>query len=369
MLHHFIRSYDIQSSTHDFFLRASEFMWSGVDLFFVLSGFLITKILLGHLGGQHYFRSFYGRRILRIFPLYYGVLFLAFIVLPFIHIPPSSTSLQSVLYFLTFTSNIHFALSGWTHHAFDPYWSLAVEEQFYLLWPLLLILTPRKYHLGLVIVGIIGGIALRAFCIHAGTSSLFLFTMLPCHADGLLIGGAVAMLISSKTKLPIPGPRVSIILLVFVTMFFLAGSFQWFGLKLYYDAWNTRGALFYFPTIAVGYGVILYLCITSSNLAQSFFKNSQLRMLGKYSYCLYLIHQPVAHLFHSYIQPVLLEKFSNSFPAFAQDFIQITPLFLISLICAAASWYFFERPLLRLKRYLPYGTDESPQPSPATAFV
>jgi len=369
MLHHFIRSYDLQSSTHEFFLHASEFMWSGVDLFFVLSGFLITGILLDRLNGKHYFRNFYGRRILRIFPLYYGVLFLAFIILPLVHIQTSSATQQSAKYFLTFTSNIQFALSGWTYHAFDPYWSLAVEEQFYLLWPLLLFLIPRKYHLSVVMMCVIGGIALRAMCIHAGTSSVFLFTMLPCHADGLLIGGALAMLVRSQTKLPIPGSWMSIALSAVVAMFFLSGSFHWFGLKLYYDAWNTRGALFYYPTIALGYGIILYLCITRSNPVRSFFNNTQLRAVGKYSYCLYLIHMPITHLFHAGIQPILLERLSNSLPAFAQELIQFMPLFLISFVCAAASWRFFERPLLRLKRYLPYSADESSQPTPVTAIA
>ena len=177
------------------------------------------------------------------------------------------------------------------------------------------------------------------------------------------------MLVSSQTKLPIPGSRMSIVLSVLVAVFFIAGSFHWFGLKLYYDAWNTRGALFYYPTIAFGYGIILYLCITRSNPVQFFFKNTQLRAIGKYSYCLYLIHVPITHLFHAVIQPILLERLSRSLPSFVQDLIQLLPLFLISFVCAAASWHFFERPLLRLKRYLPYSADESSQPSPATAIA
>ncbi|HEY3874129.1 MAG TPA: acyltransferase [Candidatus Kapabacteria bacterium] len=360
MLHHFVRSYDSQSSVHLFLLHATEFMWSGVDLFFVLSGFLITGILLAERGWPYYFRNFYGRRILRIFPLYYALLLFAFIILPFFHLQPSSVTRADALYFLTFTSNIHFALSGWSFHAFDVYWSLAVEEQFYLFWPLILLLVPSRYQLRLVLLGFIAGIIFRFVCIHAGTTSAFLYAMLPCHADGLLAGAALAIIAKNWSEWPHVSRWASLTLAFLVTAFLFTGSFREAGLVLYYDAWNTRGALFYYPILAGCFSIFLYLCIVQSNPIQRFFKNSQLRSLGKYSYCLYLIHQPIAHVIHSYFGATLFEHHADYMPGVLFDLIQITPLFLVSFAGAALSWYALERPLLRLKRYFSNAQTEQP---------
>ena len=282
--------------------------------------------------------------MLRIFPLYYGILFLAFIILPLVHLPTSSITQQDAIYFLSFTANIKFALSGWTHHAFDPYsscrrrtilFTVAAPPTSY----------PAKISCKACPVRRLQGALPCVFFVSCRNEFPFSLhdASVPCRwaADR----GALACFVSSQTKLPISGPRMSIVLSILVAMFFLAGSFHWFGLNLYYDAWNTRGALFYYPTIALGYGVMLYLCITRSNPVQFLFKNAPLRAVGKYSYCLYLIHVPIMHLFHSNLQPVVFERLSNSLPSFAQDLVQLTPLFLISFVCAAASWHFFERPL------------------------
>jgi peptidoglycan/LPS O-acetylase OafA/YrhL len=119
--------------------------WAGVDLFFVLSGFLITGILLDAKGGQHYFRSFYARRVLRIFPIYYLTIALAlaasFIPAIVHRFPDAAAEIHHVLpWYWTYTTNYLISLHGWaaapmrTAHL----WSLAVEEQFYLVFPLLL---------------------------------------------------------------------------------------------------------------------------------------------------------------------------------------------------------------------------------------
>jgi peptidoglycan/LPS O-acetylase OafA/YrhL len=113
----------------------------GVDVFFVLSGFLITGILLDTLARPHYFRNFYARRVLRIFPLYYAVLGFAFLILP--RIAPSTAvryaavNREAIWYWLHL-SNFAIARRGsFVHGILDVSWSLAIEEQFYLLWPAL----------------------------------------------------------------------------------------------------------------------------------------------------------------------------------------------------------------------------------------
>ncbi len=111
--------------------------WVGVDLFFVLSGFLITGILYDAKEKRHYFRTFYMRRVLHIFPLYYVVLVIVFLIAP--RLFTADAALQSFTgeqwWYWTYLSNVSTALSGWHEYlAFGHFWSLAVEEQFYLLW-------------------------------------------------------------------------------------------------------------------------------------------------------------------------------------------------------------------------------------------
>jgi peptidoglycan/LPS O-acetylase OafA/YrhL len=108
----------------------------GVDLFFVLSGFLITGILYDSLSDSGYFRKFYARRCLRIFPLYYGVLFALLLLTPWLHIQWQNMQWSLLLYLQN--TNVIMPIYQWQSHSVDliHFWTLAVEEQFYLVWPL-----------------------------------------------------------------------------------------------------------------------------------------------------------------------------------------------------------------------------------------
>ena len=134
---------------------ALAFGWSGVQLFFVLSGFLITGILLDTRPTPHYFRNFYIRRALRIFPLYYVTLAVAFIVLPALDRMP-----QVYAGDYPHQAFLWLYLSNWRHDiggGFSHYWSLALEEQFYLVWPLVVFFCSRptllKICIGLSVAG------------------------------------------------------------------------------------------------------------------------------------------------------------------------------------------------------------------------
>lgn len=109
----------------------------GVDLFFVLSGFLITGILLRTKSQPHYFRNFMARRVLRIFPLYFLSLVLGILVIPnLLNTNSFDLASREQFYLWTYTSNFRMAwLNEWCFGAFDHFWSLAVEEHFYLIWP------------------------------------------------------------------------------------------------------------------------------------------------------------------------------------------------------------------------------------------
>src|SRR5437763_217904 len=126
-----------------------EYVRFTVDVFFVLSGFLITGILLDAKGSNHYFRNFYVRRVLRIFPLYYGFLFVFFILAPALRPPTPGGPFEgwraSQGWFWSYLSNYQLLFPQWVRpYPLSHFWTLAVEEQFYLFWPTVVLLTSRK---------------------------------------------------------------------------------------------------------------------------------------------------------------------------------------------------------------------------------
>src|SRR5258705_480060 len=165
----------------------------GVDLFFVLSGFLITGLLLDSKGGPHYFRNFYARRTLRIFPLYYTVLALLFLVLPLlVALPaPLEDARKHQVWLWTYTTNFYIAAkaSWWALTYVSHFWSLAIEEHFYLLWPLV-VFSFRRETLERICLGVIGvALVLRIALSLAGISELSISVLTPCRGDGLCVGG------------------------------------------------------------------------------------------------------------------------------------------------------------------------------------
>ena len=125
---------------------AFDLGWSGVDLFFVLSGFLITGLLIDAKGSAGYFKVFYARRALRILPLYYGALVVMFVlphVLTSVMNPTYITPIKDQIWYWGYLQNYPYLTNAWKDVA-GPFWTLAIEEQFYLAWPLLVLLLSRK---------------------------------------------------------------------------------------------------------------------------------------------------------------------------------------------------------------------------------
>ena len=175
-------------------LSASRSGWAGVDLFFVLSGFLITGILLDARGGPGYFRAFYARRVLRIFPLYYAYLAVLFLAVPLL-LPSLDVKPETQGWLWTYLGNVLFAREGgfqaspYTAH----FWSLAVEEQFYLAWPLLVWMLPRR-RLALVCLGLVAGAFALRLGIHRTTfNATAAYVLTPARMDALALGALVAV--------------------------------------------------------------------------------------------------------------------------------------------------------------------------------
>jgi peptidoglycan/LPS O-acetylase OafA/YrhL len=140
-----------------------------VDLFFVLSGFLITGILYDTRHARNYFRSFYARRILGIFPLYYAALAVMFVVPPLIRIDVLEHTASHWPWFWLYASNVLTAIEGWHSRYLQHFWSLAIEEQFYLVFPLFLLLVfyrGGRARMALLVLLLVLAVSIRAWVVH-----------------------------------------------------------------------------------------------------------------------------------------------------------------------------------------------------------
>jgi len=200
------------------------FGWVGVDLFFVLSGFLITGILFDSLGSARYFRNFYIRRTLRIFPLFYTVWAICLLITPFVHVAWNRYVVAMMFYVGNWTYQGAFAgthpdpgilMIGGLPIIFGQFWTLCVEEQFYLLWPLVVYFVRRRESLLKVTIWGAALIPLLRCTLmlvtHLRISGL-LYVSSFSRFDSLLVGSAVALWLRGRPAEFVPSPRYYAIL-------------------------------------------------------------------------------------------------------------------------------------------------------------
>ena len=185
LFHHGLQDVPIRNPADFAVFNAAGVCWVGVDLFFVLSGFLITGILLKNREQSRYFSSFYARRILRIFPLYFCLLPFIFLLAAFYGGGWPADSGYDILYL----SNVYNALHGWPSRFAAHLWSLSVEEQFYIVWPLMIFITPSRWTGAFLLGATTLLIVLRVFASEHGTATA-IYNLY--HLDGLLLGALLA---------------------------------------------------------------------------------------------------------------------------------------------------------------------------------
>jgi peptidoglycan/LPS O-acetylase OafA/YrhL len=304
--------------------RYTTWGWTGVDLFFVLSGFLITGILLNTKDDPAYFRNFYARRILRIWPLYFTLLVALMLVLPWVSprlAAPSVATAYPRWAYIVFVQNFFR-----DHKVLGPLsvtWSLALEEQFYVLWPLLVFLLTVKRLKVLLLVLIFAGPS--AILISTYSGHRFDFT--PFHIDGLAIGSLLAILVRDSHAAAIRK----------IALWALGASAVGVVFELLADSTWPQ-----FFLLSVAFGSILCLAITT-NLVQ---RNRFLCYTGKISYGLYLLHLPSFDLVRSdRIRAVLPHH------PLANDLSYAAIAFAAAYVAATASWFCMEKPILTLKQY------------------
>lgn len=328
--------------------------WIGVDLFLVLSGFLITGILFDSKASSTYFRSFYARRSLRIFPLYFG--FLALIIGVATRIPGLAAVAPARLrdeqvYFWTYTSNFYYALSGTElPPTLGVFWTLAIEEHFYLIWPLVVFAFERRVLLAISVAVALASLGLRGALALAGTSLDAIFLMTPCRLDELAIGAAFALALRSPWYEPAKFRRFCGALgatsaCVVAALFVMQGN-------AYHDsvAMTTLGL----TGLGLAFASLLVLAISAdpASWLARVAGSSILRTLGLYSYGIYVLHTLVIGLVHSYLfTPRDLPKLAGSEIIGHIAFVAVCGAATLAL--AALSYHGLESRLLALKRFFP----------------
>jgi peptidoglycan/LPS O-acetylase OafA/YrhL len=315
--------------------------WIGVQLFFALSGFLITAGLLDTQGAPHYFRNFYAKRALRILPLYYTVLLVVLVALPRLVTlrPPFSADHQASLWLF---------ITNWTNSApygFAHFWSLAVEEQFYIVWPLLVCRLPPRRLLGACLWIAAGALMVRFVMSIAGADAWTIYENTVCRMDALALGGAGACMLF----LPALRDRVRVRLGAIGTVTLLVFAA---GIPLTH-VYSTAGL----AGQTLGY-TLLGLCsaifVTSVALSDgrgraritSLLACAPLRSCGRYSYAMYVSH----NLLHKLLgEPWLIARFGEQ-PPVPVVFAYGVGVLLVSYVLAFCSYHALERHFLRLKR-------------------
>ena len=334
LIHHYLPG--------DFILNKINIGHLGVRLFFVLSGFLITRILLNcrrlvetnSASTSSTIKSFFLRRFLRLTPVYYLALLITTLF-------AFNTVKPALPYLLTYTSNIYFSFHPWDDVA-SHFWSLAVEEQFYLIWPWVIVLLPKKYLLKAIVFTISLGPLFRLLSSIAGWNNWRLeYSLTPACLDSLGMGAVLACLYFYNLK---------------SSRQLLCKLGLWIGLP---GILLTHSVTFgKYPALVVLENLInalffVWLVDKASNgfsgIIGRILEHPWLIYLGKISYGIYV--------YHLFIAPYLLEAIL-SYLGFSIESIWLKAfLYSIATIgVASLSWQFLEKPVNQLKKHFKYKT-------------
>jgi peptidoglycan/LPS O-acetylase OafA/YrhL len=326
--------------------QAFSIGWTGVDLFFVLSGFLITGILYDARGTPHRFRTFYARRALRILPLYYGFILLLFAVPPLVGAAAYATPWRQQLPYWLYVQNFWPMRSGALDFA-GHLWSLAIEEQFYLVWPLLVFTLSRRAMLRVCVACVAGALAFRIACVFTVDELARVYFLTPARIDGLALGGAIALVMrgSGASRLRRMAPAMLGVAAAVVA-----------AAPLHPSGFDPGGVYM----VTVGYtaltflfGAVLLLALDGRAAALTRVLSSRvLRFFGRYSYGLYVVHVPVIGL--ARLAGVSPDAFAGTpweLPALLG---YVALMGGASILVALASWTLYEKRFLRLKSRFAY---------------
>jgi len=303
-------------------------MWAGVDVFFVLSGFLITGILLARKrAGGDYFSYFYRRRVFRILPAYIAALLAYGLIFGWTTFHP-----WPLMAFFGMNFQALYA----QHPNPLPLWSLAVEEQFYLVWPVVILLVSERVLLWLAVAAVACTPLLRALSAPFFPSQFYIYMLTPFRADLLCAGAIMALLWKDRS------PRFEQFCRKRAWIGFVFG----FGALAFAQlvpilrlATNSRpaNALDYSLSL-IGSVSLLAWALADRSWLRRILSSRPMRFIGEISYTIYLIH---------------LTVFLLIYRSFSSPWVMLLVGFALSALWATVSWFILERPLIRFAARLP----------------
>jgi peptidoglycan/LPS O-acetylase OafA/YrhL len=320
-----------------FLRQALSNAWSGVDLFFVLSGFLIAGILIDNRASRNYFQVFYTRRVSRIFPLYYFFLLLFIILqlsaplLGFFSKDLFANPIPIFPYFI-YLQNLAMAAYGTFGNEFLAItWSLAIEEHYYLLLPLVVRWSnPKRLPLNLLFLVCLT-LSLRATL---GAGKVYAFVFTPWRLDGLFLGALLAVLFRASTVFDVLKSR-----LVWVKIAFVALLLYF----VYSSLTEPLGSLDHLFIFGLLYAILILLSLVENTSFARLFRWPLLMNIGRISYGIYLFHQLVNGVVHD-----LIFKGPPSFHSLPTILATLFA-FLVTYLVAQGTYHAFE------KRFIAFG--------------
>lgn len=362
----FLHTIILPENTFHLFKDVLELGRLGVDLFFCLSGFLITRILYAAKNDAHYFRNFYARRALRIFPLYYFFLVVYFLLVVHWHVinfgaAKAAEASQDLHWLWFYGTNLRIAATGtFITSSINHFWTLAVEEHFYLIWPLLVFTLSARNLLRAVAVIAVGAFLLRVILLWRGVPDAVILTLTPCRIDAFAIAGLVAI----AQFVPEWRARIDRASILFLPLLVLA-----LAAILAKGAWESTIG---FTLIAVSFSLFIARLRRPGRL-QNLFSLQALRTVGKYSYALYVFHFPIQIGLNRTLPTEKIARYTHSLALAVV--VNMLLVGLISGVTALLTWNLIEKRFLALKKFFPESHTSQfarsaahsapPQPEPA----
>lgn len=350
-----VDSTEMSGKIDNLVLTTARLSWAAADLFFVLSGFLITAILLENRERPNLLRDFYGRRAVRIIPLYFVFLAVFLVILPMLFAAFSTRFGQLDGYQIWYWTFLSSFSHGWMRqkgfgmdHVVSPSWTLAIEVHFYLLWPLLVQRLRPEMLLKVCILIFLAAIGIRSGLELSGLTYIASYAT-PCRFDGIALGAALAIIARdparfrslvapAKIALPACVLAIGFILVLMQKMNFRRGPYY------------SPGYIMFGPSLmslVFGSLIVLILHARRGGLFNRLFENPVFRIYGKFGYGIYLLHLPLFILVADYVfRPARLHAGGTHLPGML---IYIAIVFALSLLLGAISWHGFEKHFLRLR--------------------
>ncbi len=344
--------YHINPGPHYFGLQAG---YLGVQAFFVLSGFLLTPILIAmkaDLNRKDFFVHFYGRRALRIFPLYYSYLVIVAVIsiaAIYLYGPSGTIPLQRFIeqlpWTMTYTYDFFHASDHFKQTPFaSHFWSLAVEEQFYLLWPLAIFCTPARHIKKFLLLVIIAGPLMRLVAAMILDSNILptlrqtdlaIYILPFSHVDAFAIGGYFSLYGKSRPVYLVWLSILFVLMLGMVTGWLSTGQIQWDQLGYGPFMKDSYKYVWGYSLVNLMFAYVL-VHVRDKNFMPSVFENRWLVYLGTISYGLYVFHFPILWLVYTTMYRL---------PVIAQQSITL----LITIIVSMISYELMEKRMINLK--------------------